>query len=168
MRRNSQSNLDVPAEQHNPLDELNVRIKRDRGTLINVVTEVANAFPLVSLQRIFSAKTNRFFDPHRMLALITYHYATGIYSSEAISTRVANGTSGNWPDAEVPDAHAIRRFRNRNRLPVRQCLEKSLIRFYETGAASGRPVPQFDRLMKTDAGIRMHQAEIADLGCADV
>src|ERR1051325_10049301 len=88
MRRNSQSNLDAPAEAHNPLDELNARIKRDRGVLATVVNEVANGFPSVSLQRIFSAKTNRFFDPHRMLALVTYHYATGIYASEAISTRV--------------------------------------------------------------------------------
>ena len=80
---------------------------------------------------------------------------------------VTNGASGNWSDAEVPDAHAIRRFRNRNRLPVRQCLEKSLIRFYETSVATGRPGPQFDRLMKTEAGMRMHQAEIADLGFSD-
>jgi len=73
--------------------------------------------------------------PRVLLGLLTYCYASGVFSSQEIEARVRKDPilillCGH----ELPDWHLIRRFRRYNRDLIQHCLEVTL---YRANAASG-------------------------------
>jgi hypothetical protein len=84
-----------------------------------------------TLRAVFSLSARRFHHPWRMLALLTYAFASGIWHSCAIAEVAALD-----PDlvalchGEAPSADVIRRFRNQNRMPILSCLELLLRRLW--------------------------------------
>ncbi|PYJ80887.1 MAG: hypothetical protein DME22_22870 [Verrucomicrobia bacterium] len=73
--------------------------------------------------------------PRVLLGLLTYCYASGVFSSQEIEARVRKDPilillCGQ----ELPDWHLIRRFRRYNRDLIQHCLEVTL---YRANAASG-------------------------------
>lgn len=76
--------------------------------------------------------------PKSLLGVVAYCYAKGVYSSEEIEERMtADPTLRAATGNELPDAHAIRRFRRLNREAVRTTLEK----FFRHVRAHARGTP---------------------------
>jgi hypothetical protein len=146
------------------MDVLGALSGKDEPAFAALAFDVARGFPERELQRVFSADTGRFHSAHAILAITTYHYAMGFFGSEEIARRLESHAPANWPCAERPNGHSIRRFRNRNRLCVQQALERCLLGLCEKklGADSAN-APHFLRLVKAEARMRIHQAELADL-----
>lgn len=143
-------------------------------TLAKVVMEVTHAVEEQRLQPVFSFSERRLLQPWTMLTLVTYSYATGLHGSEQIAHRLMHDESfhsmfsdGCW------DANQIRRFRDRNRDLIQQCLEKVCLLAWTRkfgrdplplgATAPARIHPLFKIQMICDVRMRLHCAEQADL-----
>lgn len=63
--------------------------------------------------------------PKEMLGAVTYCYAKGVYRSEDIERKMKQDPEfRSAVQNEIPDAHAIRRFRRLNRAAIQATLEK--------------------------------------------
>ena len=77
------------------------------------------------LRPVCSLTSTRFYQPWRMLALLTYAYGRGLWSSEEIAHAAF------WDDAlrelcrgVPPSSDLIRRFREHNRADLQRCLDR--------------------------------------------
>jgi hypothetical protein len=160
----SGASLRAPDARLRPFTALTAVSGKDHPGLMTIAFKVASSFPEEALQRIFSAASDRFHSVHSMLATTAYHYTLGFFGSEEIARRLRDGSPAQWPSPERPDGNSIRRFRNRNRLCVQQALERCLLSFCESlGADTESCAPHFIRVIKAEARMRVHQAELADL-----
>src|ERR1051325_4412568 len=95
--------------------------------LLRMAHSVAQEHTVSSLRAVFSISATRFHHPWRMLALLTYAYASGIWQSRAIAEMAAlDPNLAALCHGEAPSMEIIRRFRNHNRLAVLRCLEQLL------------------------------------------
>jgi hypothetical protein len=99
--------------------------------LLRLAHSAAQEQTVSSLRAVFSLSAARFHHPWRMLALLTYAYASGIWQSRAIAELAAlDPNLVVLCHGEAPSAEMIRRFRNHNRLAVLCCLEQLLRRLW--------------------------------------
>ena len=121
------------------------------------------------LRPVFSLTSTRFYHPWRMLALLTYAYGRGLWSSEEIAHAAF------WDDAlrelcrgVPPSSDLIRRFRERNRAVLQRCLDR-IIRGACGWGREGRETPAHPRLaveVLCDVHRRLHRAERRDAASA--
>ena len=99
--------------------------------LLRLAHSVAQEHTVTTLRAVFSFSAKRFHHPWRLLALLTYAYASGIWHSRAIAElatldpnliRLCHG--------EAPSMDLIRRFRNHNRQAVFRSVEQLIRRVW--------------------------------------
>jgi hypothetical protein len=110
-------------------EDLRVWIKGP--ALLRLAHSAAQEHAVPTLRAVFSFSAKRFHHPWRLLALLTYAYASGIWHSRAIAelatldpnlVRLCHG--------EAPSMELIRRFRNHNRQAVFRSLEQLIRRVW--------------------------------------
>jgi hypothetical protein len=73
----------------------------------------------------------------RLLALLTFSYASGVYDSTEIPHEFGDEDLAQLPGTQVPlDQHALRRFRRNNRSELRDCLSHVLRRARSSSTSS--------------------------------
>jgi hypothetical protein len=88
---------------------------------------VAQDQTVSALRPVFSRSATRFHHPWRMLALLTYAYASGIWQSRSLADIAAlDPHLAELCHGEPPSEDVIRRFRNQNSASIRRCLEHLL------------------------------------------
>lgn len=96
-------------------------------SLVCLAHHFAQECALNSLRPIFSFSATRFHHPRRMLALLAYAYASGIWSSRAIAEMAAiDPRLADLCHGESPSEEVIQRFRAQNAGPLRRCIEHLL------------------------------------------
>ena len=152
-----------PAAEDFPED---LRAWMNGPALLRLAHSVAQEHTVTSLRAVFSVSATRFHHPWRMLALLTYAYASGIWQSRAITGMAAlDPNLAALCHGEAPSMEIIRRFRNHNRLAVLRCLEQLLRRLwchrFNQKATALRPLLLVEILC--DARLRLQRAE----GCEE-
>jgi hypothetical protein len=95
--------------------------------LVHLAHHFAQEHTLQALRPVFSFSATRFHHPWRMLALLAYAYASGIWSSRAIAEMAAiDPRLADLCHGEPPSENIIQRFRAQNVGPIRRCLEHLL------------------------------------------
>jgi len=137
--------------------------------LLRLALGIAQEHTVSALRPVFSLAASRFHHPWRMLALVTYAYASGIWQSRAVA-EIAALDPGllELCHGAAPSAALIRRFREHNSAPLCRCLEQVLRRVWcarhECRPASLHPLLLVQ--MVSDARRRVQQAEASDAGVA--
>ncbi len=105
----------------------------------------------------------------QMLGAVSYCYAKGVYESEEIERKMMRDrTLREAVHGEVPDAHAIRKFRRLNRGAIQKTLEKAfgLLRKKEKPAAlpplPGQPAPTTPKSAPGDSTVAFVRREAED------
>ena len=121
------------------------------------------------LRPVFSLTSTRCYHPWRMLALLTYAYGRGLWSSEEIAQAAF------WDDAlrelcrgVPPSSDLIRRFREHNRADLQRCLDR-IIRGACAWNCDGQDTTAHPRLaveVLCDVHRRLHRAERRDAASA--
>ena len=130
--------------------------------LLRLAHSVAQEHTVSSLRAVFSFSATRFHHPSRLLALLTYAYASGIWQSRAIAELAALDPNLTvLCHGEAPSMEMIRRFRNHNRHAVLRALEQLIRRLwchrFEQRAAAVSPLLIVEILC--DARMRLQRAE---------
>jgi hypothetical protein len=148
-------------------------------TLVNLALSVAQNVDEARLRPCRAEGSAASLPGRMMLALVVCSYAKGIYRSQSIAEKAHEDPAiGYLCGSLPPDGPAIRRFRNRNREIIAQCLETVclavwMIRFgrWRSGLPAGgrrstSPLRRWDPLthieMKCEAMERMQRAEVED------
>ena len=133
----SDSTLDERAGADARVAPLRARFPEDLRTwlkgsaLLRLANGVAQEHTAGALQPVFSMNARRFHHPWRMLTLLGYALASGIWHPRAIAEMASLDPSlVALFHGEAPSPEMIRRFRNQNRLPVLRCLEQILRRLW--------------------------------------
>lgn len=121
------------------------------------------------LRPVFSLTSDRFLHPWRMLALLTYAYGRGLWSSEEIAR------AAYWDDAlrelcrgVPPSSVLIRRFREHNRAVLQRCLDR-IIRgacAWDHDGQDAKAHPCLTVEVLCDVQRRLHRAERRDAAFA--
>src|ERR1051325_3503951 len=99
--------------------------------LLRMAHAVAQEQTVSDLRAVFSFSAKRFHHPWRMLAMLSYAYASGLWDSRAISEVAAlDPNVAALCHGEAPAAETLRRFRDQNRLAVLRCLEQLIRRLW--------------------------------------
>ena len=99
--------------------------------LLRLAHSVAQENTVSGLQAVFSLSAKRFHHPSRLLALLTYAYASGIWHSRAIAELAAlDPNLMVLCHGEAPSMELIRRFRNHNRQAILRSLEQLVRRIW--------------------------------------
>jgi hypothetical protein len=99
--------------------------------LLRLAHSIAQEQTVSALHAVFSFSAARFHHPWRMLALLTYAYASGIWQSRAIAELAAiDPNLGALCHGEAPSVELIRRFRNHNRQVILRSLEQLIRRLW--------------------------------------
>ena len=130
--------------------------------LVRLAHSVAQEHTVSGLHAVFSFSARRFHHPNRLLALLTYAYASGIWHSRAIAELATlDPNLIALCHGEGPSMELIRRFRNYNRPAVLRSLEQLIRRLWSH---------RFDRRLTAvpplliveilcDARVRLQRAE---------
>lgn len=147
-------------------------------TLVNLVLSVAQHVDEAKLRPATANGAGT--PPGRMLlALVVCSYAKGIYCSQAIAERSAeDAVLGYLSGGLAPEGPIIRRFRNRNRETIAQCLETICLAVWlmkfgrwrsgqpAEGGRTNRAAWRLDSLVqmeiKCDVLERLQRAEVED------
>jgi len=116
----------VPAvpDQTFPQD---LRVWLKGPALLRLASGIAQEHTVSALRPVFSLSATRFHHPWRMLGLLTYGYASGLWHSRAIAEIVAlDSRLVELCHGHPPSAELIQRFRIHNRIPILRCLEQLL------------------------------------------
>jgi hypothetical protein len=103
------------------------------------------------------------FTPKDLLGVIAYCYARGIYGSAEIEQRMLTD-----PELlkvvgyEVPRPKAIRRFRQHNRVAIRQVLEQYLRQEHDRQHAAAVPTGETTILIRKSAERKITEASVQD------
>ena len=106
----------------------------DNTNLRDLVLATVRQFDPRQLIPVAAAGAGITFQPRVLIGLVTYCYASGVFSSQEIEARVRKDPilvliCGQ----ELPDWHVIRRFRRYNHEAIQRCLEATL---YHANAVS--------------------------------
>jgi hypothetical protein len=108
----------------------------DAATLARAARQSAQSSS-ATLHPVFSFDSKRLFHPWRMLALLGYAYATGVFSSRAIAELAdCDEVYRDLCGPSRPTADLLRRFRNYNRFAVQRCVEKLILVAWKARAQS--------------------------------
>jgi hypothetical protein len=110
-------------------EDLRVWIKGP--ALVRLAHSVAQENTASALRAVFSFSANRFHHPWRLLALLTYAYASGIWHSRAIAELATlDPNLVALCHGEPPSMELIRRFRNHNRQAILRSLDQLICRIW--------------------------------------
>ena len=94
-----------------------------RGSPAQAVQVAARAISRNALHPVCAPAAGVAFHPRALLAVMTYCYASEIYSSEDIEDLMLRDSSFRaFCDNQVPDARTLRHFRRYNREAIETCL----------------------------------------------
>jgi hypothetical protein len=149
-----------------------------KETLVNLVLSLVPTVEEAKLQPVISSVDFRPLPPRMLLGLTIYGYAVGIYGSQHIAAQAGQDEIFSYLCAHRPPEGAdIRRFRNRHRQVIAQCLGTVCLvvwKIHRSQAESSRtPRPirspetaQVDPLTQTEIICevmeRLHRAEAED------
>lgn len=133
--------------------------------LVRLAHAVAQEHTVSTLRPVFSLAASRFHHPWRMLALVTYAYASGIWQARAVAEiSQLDPYLFELCHGQPPSDDLIRRFRTHNRIPIVRCLELLLRRVWcqrhESRAAELHPWLAAEIIC--DARWRLQRAEESD------
>jgi hypothetical protein len=142
-----------------------LRVWLNGSALKRMAQSIGQEHPPSTVRPVFSLSAARFHHPWRMLALLTYAYASGIWHSRAIAEIAAlDPYLFELCHRQPPSAEIIRRFHHHNRIPILRCLEELLRRLWCQRDESGLSV---SRALLTaeifcDARWRLQRVEQSD------
>lgn len=136
--------------------------------LLLVAQRIAQEHTASALHPVFSLSAPRFHHPWRMLTLLIYCYASGIWHARATAEIAALDPSlielchGHPPSVEV-----IRRFRAHNGDSIVRCLERLLRRLWcQRNEGAGTLHPLLIAEICFESKLRLQRAEQSDEGDA--
>ena len=133
--------------------------------LLRLAHSVAQEHTASTLRPVFLLTARRFHHPWRMLTLLTYAFASGIWHSRAIAEIAALDLNlVTLCHGESPSAEIIRRFRNQNRVQIVKCLELLLRRLWchQQGPRAGALHELLSVEILCDARMRLQRAELSE------
>ena len=103
------------------------------------------------------------FQPRVMVALLSFHYARQVYSSQEIEVLLAADiTFKNACRGELPTAAMLKEFRNENRRAIRECLRAALLFLARQQLEAGAPARLDEASVADEANRRLIMAMCVD------